>query len=130
MDIRTRSKRIVLIIDDEKGLDAILQECFNKRGYETVVAYDGKAGLELARSFEPDIIILDINMPKMGGYAVAQILKNDEKLKVIPIVVLTVRDQLEDKEIAKEIGVAEFFTKPFKADDLANEVDRLLKSNN
>ncbi|MFH1653544.1 MAG: response regulator [Pseudomonadota bacterium] len=117
----------ILIIEDEKDLVELLEVRLNSLGYETIVAYDGKQGLEMARTEKPDLIILDIMMPKLYGYDVCRFLKSDDEYRHIPIIILTVKDQEEDKIIGKAVGADEYITKPFDPAFLISKVQEHLK---
>ena len=101
----------ILIVDDEADIIEILQFMLEANGYECVTAMDGEEGLKLAREISPDLIILDVMMPKINGYKISRLLKYDNKYKDIPILMVTARSQEEDKIIGKassevEINIA------------------------
>jgi DNA-binding response OmpR family regulator len=120
-----KQKRI-LIADDEEDLVTTLQFTLEKEGYECLTAYDGKEALDKAKRENPDLIVLDIMMPKMNGYEVSRLLKFDARFKHIPIVMLTARTQEKDKEIGRETGADRYITKPFEMDDLVSTVRNML----
>ena len=116
----------ILIADDEEDVVAALEFTLEKEGYECLTAYDGKEALDKAKSENPDLIILDIMMPKVNGYKVSRLLKFDVKYKDIPIIMLTARTQEIDKNIGKETGADEYVTKPFEMEALVQLVAKYL----
>jgi DNA-binding response OmpR family regulator len=117
----------ILIADDEEDVVTTLQFTLEKEGYQCLTAYDGKEALDKAKGENPDLIVLDIMMPKMNGYEVSRLLKFDERYKHIPIVMLTARTQAKDKEIGRDTGADVYITKPFEMDDLVSTVHNILK---
>lgn len=117
----------ILIVDDEQDIVETLKFMLEAQGYECFCAYDGEAGLTLAKEIIPDLMILDVMMPKMNGYKISRLLKYDNKYKDIPIIMVTARSQDDDKAIGQETGVNEYITKPFELDDLIARVNKYLK---
>ena len=117
----------ILIVDDDKRNVKLLTEKLNFDGYETDIAYDGLEALEKVESFEPDLILLDIMMPKMNGFEVARKLKASEKTKYIPIIILTARGEVEDKVLGLDIGAEEYLCKPVSLTELSARVRSLLR---
>ncbi len=116
----------VLIVDDEADIIEILQYVLETQGYECITAFDGEEGLKLAREANPDLIILDVMMPKINGYKISRLLKFDAKYKDIPIIMITARSQNEDKAIGEETGADEYITKPFQVDEVVEKVKSYL----
>lgn len=117
----------ILIADDEEDVVTALQFTLEKEGYECLTAYDGKEALDKAKTENPDLILLDIMMPKMNGYKVSRLLKFDEKYKHIPIIMLTARTQEKDRKVGDETGADVYVTKPFQIDDLVKTIRNKLK---
>ena len=117
----------ILIIDDEQDMLDLLRPRLEAAGYEVSTASDGQEGLDKAREEKPDLILLDVMMPKIDGYQVCRFLKFDEDYKHIPIVLLTARGQEQDRETGKKVGADGYLTKPFEKEELLNTIDRLLK---
>lgn len=115
----------ILIVDDEKDLVETLTFRFEAAGYEVIAAYDGQDGLERARKEKPDIILLDVMMPKMDGYMVCRLLKFDDRYKDIPIIMLTARGQEIDKKTGSDVGANKYVTKPFDSKQLIEEIEKL-----
>lgn len=116
----------ILIVDDEADIIEILQFVLEAQGYECITAMDGETGLNLAREVNPDLIILDVMMPKINGYKISRLLKYDNKYKNIPILMITARSQDEDKIIGEETGADEYITKPFQVDYVVEKVKSYL----
>ena len=116
----------ILIVDDEADIIEILQFVLEAEGFECITAFDGEEGLKLAREIHPDLIILDVMMPKINGYKISRLLKYDNKYKDIPILMITARSQDEDKVIGEETGANEYITKPFVVDDVVQRVQSYL----
>lgn len=116
----------ILIVDDEPDIIEILQFMLESNGYNCVTATDGEEGLKLAKETSPDLIILDVMMPKMNGYKISRLLKFDSKYKNIPILMLTARSQDTDKLLGEETGANEYITKPFQIDYVLEKVKSYL----
>jgi DNA-binding response OmpR family regulator len=116
----------VLIVDDEKDIVETLKFLLENEGIDCFVAYDGEEALGLAKSQTPDLIILDVMLPKINGYKVCRLLKFDSKYKHIPILMVTARTQEEDKIIGEETGANEYITKPFDIEHLTSIVKKYL----
>ena len=116
----------ILIVDDEPELVKALQIRLKRAGYRVLTAYDGGEGLKLAKK-RPDLILLDIMMPTLSGIEVCQLLKEDPKLKNIPIIFLTAKDTKEDRIKGLSVGADEYIVKPFYSDDLLNKIKKALE---
>ncbi len=117
--------RILLIEDSEDMLKAI-QLRLEANNYEVLVARDGQEGLLQARQEKPDLIILDVMLPKMDGFSVCRMLKFDAAYQHIPVIILTARIQAADRELGEEVGANAYITKPFKAEELLGKITELL----
>ena len=116
----------VLVVDDDPVILKLLEVNFEMEGFEVVRASDGAEGLERARAVLPDIVILDVMMPRMTGYEVAKALREDDHTAHIPIIFVTARAQSQDVERGMELGVDDYVTKPFDPLDLIARVNTLL----
>jgi DNA-binding response OmpR family regulator len=112
----------VLIIDDEVDLVETIRFPLELEGFRVLAAYNGEEGLSQARNEHPDLILLDLMLPKLDGYKVCRLLKFDERYKHIPIFMLTAKTQEKDKILGKETGADEYFTKPFDIDELIAKI--------
>lgn len=110
----------ILIVDDEQDIVETLAFALEREGYACCTALDGADGLHKARTENPDLIFLDIMLPKMNGYKVARLLKFDEHYRHIPIIMLTAKTSDADRVKGIETGADEYVTKPF---DLARVVE-------
>jgi CheY-like chemotaxis protein len=116
----------ILICDDDPAILRVLQVNLEVEGYTTLLAHHGEEALEVAARENPDLIILDIMMPRLDGYQTCERLKADEMLKDIPVVFLSAKAQQSDIEKGKTYGVADYLTKPFDPDVLVETIERLL----
>jgi len=121
------AKKQILLVDDELELVTVVKFRLEANDYGVIVAYDGQEALEKARKDKPDLIILDLMLPKMDGYKVCGLLKADERYKKIPIIMFTARGQESDKKIGEEVGADAYITKPFEDQVLLAKIKELLK---
>ena len=121
------SKKI-LIVDDEVDLVETIRFPLEGEGFNVLASYDGEDGLNQARKENPDLILLDIMLPKLNGYKVCRLLKFDERYRHIPILMLTAKTQEKDKTLGKETGADEYITKPFDIEELLAKVKSYLSS--
>ena len=112
------SPKKVLIIDDEVDLVETIRFPLELEGFQVLAAYNGEEGLNQARNENPDLILLDLMLPKLDGYKICRLLKFDERYKYIPIFMLTAKTQEKDKILGKETGADEYLTKPFDIGEL------------
>ena len=113
------SKRI-LIVEDEKNIVDILSFNLSKEGYDTLEAYDGQAGLQLALEQDPDLVLLDLMLPKMDGFDVCRQLR--QAGRNTPVIMLTAREEETDKVLGLELGADDYITKPFSMRELLARV--------
>ena len=116
----------ILIVDDEQDIVESLKFVLESSDYTCYCAYNGEDGLKLAKEIMPDLMILDVMMPKINGYKISRLLKYDNKYKDIPILMVTARSQEEDKLIGEDTGANEYITKPFDLDDVVDRVKKYL----
>jgi DNA-binding response OmpR family regulator len=120
-------KKRILIVDDEVELSEMVKMRLETVGYEIISAFDGQEALDRARQDKPDLIILDLMLPKIDGYKVCRMLKFDEKYKKIPIILFSARAQEEDKKVGMQVGADAYITKPFEPKALLAKIEELLK---
>ena len=116
----------VLVIDDEAPIRLLCRVNLEAEGMPVLEARDGPSGLEAARSETPDVILLDVMMPGLDGWGVAEALLEDERTAEIPIIFLTARAEFRDRARGLDIGGVDYITKPFNPLELAPLVQRLL----
>ena len=121
----------VLLVDDDAEFCEATELLLDSKGYEVVLAYDGKKGLEKVRADKPDLVILDVMMPEMNGYDVCVILKADPELKNIPVILLTAVDQALFKTTYTQVmglmtEADDYIAKPVEPGELVNRVEGLL----
>jgi two-component system alkaline phosphatase synthesis response regulator PhoP len=120
------SQKKILIVDDEIDLVETIRFPLESEGFTVLVAYNGEDGLNQARKELPDLIILDIMLPKLDGYKVCRLLKFDERYKNIPILMLTARAQEKDRLMGVEARADEYISKPFELDKLLEKIKSYL----
>ena len=120
MEQKAEQQKTVLIVEDEKNIVDILRFNLQREGYRTVEAYDGADGLEKARSENPDIILLDVMLPKMIGFDVCRTLRDEGNN--VPVIILTAREEEADKVLGLELGADDYITKPFSVRELLARV--------
>lgn len=117
----------ILVVDDEPVIIKVIESRLKANGYEVITASDGQEGLNLARSEKPDLIILDLMLPKIDGYRVCRLLKFDDNFKQIPVLMLTARVQESDKQKGMEAGADAYLSKPFDPETFLSMIKDLLK---
>lgn len=117
----------ILIVDDEPDLVEMLAVRLESNGYQVIKSFDGQDALDKAQKESPDLIILDLMLPKLDGYTVCRLLKFDEKYKQIPVMLFTARTQESDKKLGQDVGADAYIVKPFEADNFLAKVAELLK---
>ena len=118
-------KKTVLIVEDEVNIVDIVRFNLQREGYATLEAYDGEAGLAMAREKKPDLIHLDEMMPKMMGFDVCRALRAEGDN--VPVIILTAREEEEDKILGLEIGADDYITKPFSMRELLARIKANLR---
>ncbi len=119
----------ILIVDDDREMVELIELFLSNAGYETISAYSGEEALEKTFREKPDLILLDIMMPKIDGWEVLRRIKNDPETQNTPVAFITARTQNIDKMIGLSVMKAEgYITKPFGKKELLEEVERILRS--
>jgi len=121
-------KKMVLIIEDDELNQKLVKEILRVGNYRAIEAMDAETGIQLARRHKPDLILMDIHLPRMDGLSATRLIKSDEDLKQIPIVALTALAMPEDLGKALEAGCDDYVSKPFRIEDLLKTIDQLLDS--
>jgi putative two-component system response regulator len=121
------NKKRILVVDDEDRNLRLMEALLLPLGHEVILACDGREALKKVKSFPPDMILLDIMMPEMDGFETARRLKGDKETQIIPIVMVTSLNEVEDRVKALEAGADDFLNKPVEKTELIARVDSLLK---
>jgi len=119
-------KNKILIVDDMVDTVELLKKRLRSEGYDTAEAYDGEEGLRQVNVYNPDLIILDVMMPKLNGFEVCERLKMSEDTRFIPVLMLTAKSEVEDKVKGLDIGADDYLAKPFNYKELSARVRSLL----
>jgi DNA-binding response OmpR family regulator len=117
----------ILVVDDEADLVSVLRFGLQVEGFTVIDAGDGEAGLRRAREERPDLIVLDLMLPKLDGYEVCRALKFDERYRGIPIIILSARSGEADRRLAHDMGADAFMTKPYDMRDLVGRIRARLR---
>ena len=117
----------ILVIDDDTSINELIKINLELHGYEVVQAFNGTEGFAKAKQEEPALIVLDVMMPEVDGYTVAQRIRQCDEIADTPIIMLTALSELNDKVSGFNIGVDDYLTKPFEIDELIVRIRALLK---
>ena len=120
------SKGKILVVDDEIYIVHILDFSLGMEGYEVVTALDVEQALERVASERPDLIVLDIMMPKLDGYEVCRAIKSDPATKQIPVILLSAKGRNVDQKMGFDVGADDYITKPFSPRKLVERINQLL----
>lgn len=118
----------VLVVEDDFAIADNLQALLKVKGFKVSFAPDGQSAVELARKEKPDLILLDIMIPRLGGFDVCRVLKSEEKTQAIKIIVITGLGRMGDVETAFSCGAADYVIKPIDTDRLLKKIERALGS--
>jgi DNA-binding response OmpR family regulator len=120
------ANRTVLVADDDEDILELVAFRLGRAGYEVITARDGEQALELAREAPPAIAVLDVMMPKLTGYEVTRLLREDPATRDVPVILLTARVQEADVDRGFQSGAADYVRKPFSPQELRARVDAML----
>ena len=120
------SKGRILVVDDEIYIVHILDFSLGMEGYEVITALDGEAALEKVKSEQPDLIVLDIMMPKLDGYEVCKAIKGNADTAHIPVILLSAKGRNVDQKMGFDVGADDYITKPFSPRKLVERINQLL----
>ena len=121
------ARRKILIIEDDRDIVEMVEYNLREEGYATVSALNGEDGVNLARSEQPDLIILDIMLPIVDGFEVCRTLKSDDTTSHIPIIILSAKSQETDKVVGLELGADDYITKPFSPRELIARIREIMR---
>ena len=119
----------ILLVEDNPELRNLYELFLTENGFKVITAIDGEDGLEKAKTSSPDLIFLDVMMPKLDGYTVCDQLRGNHDTKEIPIIMLTAKNSLEDKVQGFNAGADDYLTKPFEPQELLVRLKALLRRN-
>ncbi|MBI5042280.1 MAG: response regulator [Nitrospirae bacterium] len=123
------SKIKILAMDDSPTVQKLLKMVLEEEGYDVICASDGIEGIDKAKKYRPSIILIDFVMPKMNGYQVCKIIKEDPDLKNIPIILVTSKGDEVGNKFVKMLGITEYLTKPFQPTDLISKISEVIDKN-
>lgn len=115
----------ILIVDDDVIITDLMKMLVSIEGYEPNTVNDSTKTMEVADTFNPDLITLDLMMPGITGFELCEMLHNDPRFTSIPVIIVSARDDSESKKRALQAGATDYITKPFGADDLINKIKTL-----
>jgi DNA-binding response OmpR family regulator len=120
------SKGRILVVDDEIYIVHILDFSLGMEGYEVITALDGEQALEKLKTEKPDLIVLDIMMPKLDGYEVCKSIKSSPETRHIPVILLSAKGRNVDQKLGFDVGADDYITKPFSPRKLVERINQLL----
>ncbi len=120
-------KHRILLVDDEPSVVKIVSRRLEGEGFDVLVAMDGQEGLMKAQCERPDLIVLDVKLPKLTGYELCAALKRDPRYQKIPVIMFTAKATEHDEKLAMESGANAFVQKPFRAQELLERIRALIE---
>jgi len=117
----------ILVVEDEMEMVEMLKFRLEANNYEVITAYDGQEALDVIQKDKPDLILLDLMIPKITGYEICKTLKSNERYKDIPVIIVTARTQEKDMNLAKELCVGACITKPYEPQVLLSKIREILE---
>ncbi|MAT95918.1 MAG: DNA-binding response regulator [Anaerolineaceae bacterium] len=121
-------KQQVLVVDDDKEIARLLRGYLEKAGFGVLVAYDGQTAVHTLRREKPDLLLLDLMLPDMDGYDITRLVRSDDSLRQIPVIMLTARVEDSDKIVGLELGADDYVTKPFNPAEVVARVRAQLRA--
>ncbi|MDD4982168.1 MAG: response regulator [Candidatus Omnitrophota bacterium] len=119
-------KKKILVVDDELDVQSIISFRLEINGYKVSVASDGQEGLDKIKAEKPNLVLLDLMLPKINGFEICRMIKFDDKFKDLPIIILSALDKEDDRKKAMEAGADAYFLKPFDLEVLLEKINSLL----
>lgn len=116
----------IIIIDDEPEMAELLKIDLEEEGYQVSIANDGRAGLALVKGMQPDLVVLDVMMPKMNGYEVLKAIREDGIVKDVPVVMLSAMGLTKEVQKGLDLGATEYILRPFDAEFLIQKIKGIL----
>jgi two-component system cell cycle response regulator DivK len=121
--------KLLIVEDNEENRDALSRR-LQRRGFEVVIAVDGKAGVEMAKTEKPDLILMDMNMPELDGWEATRQIKAQDSTRHLPVIGLTAHAMPGDRERALEAGCSDYHTKPVDFPKLLTQIETMLRGPN
>lgn len=121
-------KQRILVVDDDKEIVRLLRSYLDKAGFDVLVAHDGRTAVHILRREKPDLLLLDLMLPDMDGYDITRLLRNDDSLQQIPVIMITARVEDSDKIVGLELGADDYVTKPFNPAEVVARVRAQLRA--
>ena len=118
----------ILVVEDEPSLQKLLKYQLTRIGHDIVIAPDGQQAIDLVKSERPDLVLLDVMLPVVGGFQVLKSLQDDKSTSGIPVIMLSAKGQQHDIAAGIEKGVFDYITKPFNVPNLAERIEKALAS--
>ena len=122
----TPTKKKILVVDDEKALVSLVTLHMQMAGYEVFFANDGWSAIDICKRDKPDLVILDLMLPKLNGWEVCRRIREDDSIKDIAVLMLSARSEVDDKVRGFNVGADDYVTKPFSPKELVARVKRIL----
>ncbi len=122
------SRQRVLVVDDDKDVVRLMRAYLEQAGYEVLVAYDGETAVHTIRRDMPDLVLLDLMLPRLDGWEITRIMRSDANLAAIPIIMLTARIEDTEKIVGLEMGADDYVTKPYNPREVVARVRARLRS--
>jgi len=119
--------RKILIVDDDTQVLKLLRTSLEMHGFEVIEGHNGKEAVDLNHRYQPDLILMDLNMPQMSGMAACEMIKRQEQTRYVPIILLTAINSTEDKTRGLDSGADDYLTKPFEMQELLARIRSLLR---
>jgi chemosensory pili system protein ChpA (sensor histidine kinase/response regulator) len=123
----TSTRLQVMVVDDSITVRKVTARLLQKYGFDVVTARDGVDAMALLQDTVPDMMLLDVEMPRMDGFELATLMRNDERLRQIPIIMITSRTGDKHRERARQIGIKNYLGKPYQENDLLGTIDQIIR---
>lgn len=117
---------LILIVDDSKTIQTFIARALARQGYETLAAFDGESGVELARQHHPALILMDVVLPGISGFQATRAIRRDEQISAIPVIIMSGNKEATDQFWSIKIGANDFLTKPFSDDVMFGCIENCL----
>ena len=116
----------IMVVEDDEELSDVLQYNLTRAGYRVIQVWDGQEAIDTVEQSAPDLMLLDVMLPKADGWEVCRFLSDSPTLKQIPIIIFTAKSTREDFDLARQFNLAGFFTKPYATIDVLRHVEKVL----